>query len=179
MTRVALVAATLAALTGTASAGYIGLGIGSVPAVSDDQPYTPTSRSAKVLVGSRWGRFSLEGALGGFEVGVLGSTTVGKLYQFSAAAKLNLPLGDNFEAFGRFGLGHSRAVIEDDYRVYEARGNGFLVSAGLEYRLDVGVAGASAFIDYQINNADLTYDSGQQTASVTSRMFSLGATLGF
>lgn len=177
MNRACLVAATLVALSGTASAGYVGLGIGSQPALGDDAEVRPTSRSAKLLAGSRWGRFSIEGALGGFGIGraAPGSLEFGNAYQLSLSGKFNLPLGDNFEAFGRVGLAHTWLDAEE--LVYEAEGNGFLVGAGIEYRLDVGVAGASLFFDYQINRAALEGD--YQRYDLTSRMFSIGATVGF
>lgn len=177
MNRACLVAATLVALSGTASAGYIGLGIGSQPALNDQGQIAATSRSGKLLAGSRWGRFSLEGALGGFGISraAPGSIEFGNAYQLSLSGKFNLPLGNNFEAFGRVGLQHTWLDAEEV--VYETEGNGFLVGAGIEYRLDVGVAGASVFFDYQINRAALKGD--YQSYDLTSRMFAIGATVGF
>ena len=177
MNRACLVAACLVTLSGTASAGYLGLGIGSVPAVSDDAQFQASSRSGRLIAGSRWGRFSLEGALGGFGVSRRESlaSEIGDAYQLSVAAKLNLPLGDNFEVFGRFGL--ARTWLDVEETAFAAEGDGFLVGAGLEYRIDVGVAGASIFADYQVSRADMENDF--QGYDLTTRMFTIGATVGF
>src|SRR4051812_209393 len=106
MNRASLLAVILvAASSSIASAGgYIGLGIGTAPAVGSDVTSIDTlpsdGRSGKLLLGTRWGRISAEGAIQKFDMTY-------SVYQASAAGKLNFPLGNGFEAFGRFGLQHT------------------------------------------------------------------------
>lgn len=184
MNRAGLASATLVTLAAlvaapsTASAGYIGLGIGSVPAFSEDADlgFHASSRSAKLVAGSRFGRLSIEGALGGFDIAQNGYA-FGKVYQLSLSGKLSLPLGDGFDAFGRLGVGHTWIEAEDPgFEFAEGAGNGLVFGAGIEYRVGFLVGGA-IFVDYQISRTELANDVFQTEAD--SRMFSLGATLGF
>lgn len=175
--KTALVLATsLIAFSSTASAGtYLGLALGTKPGVSDDldRVATPDGRSARFLGGFRFGNVSLEGAINGFGVRTgLGDHTV---YQLSAAAKLNLPLADGFELLGRGGLERTSLDLGDDR--YNLSGNGFLVGAGFEYRLNLGVTSASIFVDYTIHHATLE-DSRPNQIDATSRIWALGFTVG-
>src|SRR5882757_4234706 len=98
----ALVLATglLAISTPASAGGYLGLGLGTQPGVNDEmaKTATPVGRSLRGLGGMRFGNFSIEGALNGF--GVATNRGDQSVYQASVAAKLNLPLGNNFEGFG-------------------------------------------------------------------------------
>jgi hypothetical protein len=96
--------------------------------------------------------------------------------QLGVAAKLNLPLGNRFEAFGRGGL--QRTWLSTNTNQPSYTGNGWLVGAGIEYRLDLGVAGGSIFIDYTY--ADTTFT--KQNAAMaqldgSAGMWTLGLTL--
>jgi hypothetical protein len=177
MKRALVLATGLLAISTTASAGgYLGLALGTSPAVNDEMSTTaaPEGRSLRGLGGVRFGNFSIEGALNGF--GVLtknqGDRTV---YQLSAAAKLNLPLGNNFEGFGRAGLERTWLDLDDDR--YNFTGNGFLIGGGFELRLrDLGLGSASVFVDYTIHHATLEDTRGQ--VDETARIWALGFTIG-
>jgi len=176
MKSVCLLAAGLMAISTTASAGgYVGLGVGTEPGVNDEMAKTavPVGRSVRGLGGIRFGRFSIEGALNGFGV-VANNHGNQDVFQLSAAAKYNLPLGNGFEAFGRAGLERTWLNLGDDR--YNFSGNGFLVGAGFEYRLDLVITNASLFVDYTIHHATLTDTRGQVTE--TSRIWALGFTVG-
>jgi len=170
-----LVAAGLMAITTSASAGtYLGLALGTEPGVNDElnDIATPDGRSGRALAGIRIGRISIEGALNGF--GVVTGRGDQNVYQLSASGKFNLPLGDGFEVFGRAGLERTWLNLDDDR--YDLSGNGFLVGAGFEYRLDLGVTSASIFVDYTVHRA--TLEDQREQVDATSRMWGLGFTVG-
>jgi hypothetical protein len=175
--KTALVLATgLMALSSTASAGtYLGLALGTQPGVSDDleRVAPPDGRSARFLGGFRFGNVSIEGAINGF--GVVSGLGEHTAYQLSAAGKYNLPLADGFEVLGRAGLERTSLDLGDDR--YNLSGNGFLIGAGFEYRLDLGVTSASIFVDYTIHHATLE-DSRPNQIDATSRIWALGFTVG-
>lgn len=181
MKRALLTVTLLAALSGTASAGgYLGLGIGTAPAMSEDPDRLEADgRSAKFLAGSRFGQVSIEGALGGYgtllETQDGGFVDYGTALQAAAALKLSLPLGSGFEVFGKGGLHHT--WINDDRRDERSvSGNGYLLGAGAEYRFNTGVAAASIFIDYQYSKANLEGDA--LAFEGHTRMWTLGFTIG-
>lgn len=172
MTRAVLAVILVAASSSVASAGgYIGLGIGTAPAVNSEvETLTQNGRSVRLLGGARFGRFSVEGAIHGHDTGRFA------VKQASLAGKFNLPLGDQFEAFGRAGLGKAWFDYEPD-AAYDVSGRVFLIGAGIEYRLDLGVAAGSIWIDYQYNSASL---SGERSNfDIGTRMWTLGVTVGF
>jgi hypothetical protein len=98
----------------------------------------------------------------------------GDAYQASAALKVSFPLGNNFEAFGRGGLQHSwiRSARSDN----NVDGNGYLLGAGFEYRLNLLIGQGSLFVDYQYNKATLTGDRLRFDQS--TRMWTMGLTVG-
>ncbi|HET7501981.1 MAG TPA: outer membrane beta-barrel protein [Kofleriaceae bacterium] len=165
------VAAGLAISTPALADGYLGLGLGTQPAVNDAMMSTarPDGRSARGLAGVRFGNVSLEGALNGF--GVIADRER-NMYQLSAALKLSIPLGNNFEAFGRGGL--ERTWLSLDNR--DLAGDGYLFGGGFEYRLSALIANASLFLDYSYHSA--TLDDVGQKIDVTSRFWGLGFTVG-
>src|SRR5262245_24435608 len=113
--RAALVTVILLAASSTAAraGGYLGLGIGTAPAIhADGDRLVEDGRSARFVAGTRWGNFGVEGAVGGY--GVLnanspspGLNVLGDLYQLSVALREILPLGGGFEAFGKGGVHHT------------------------------------------------------------------------
>jgi hypothetical protein len=167
----------VALLSSTASAGtYLGLGIGTAPSMSvsnstQDTTEASNGRSGKLLVGFRLGRLSIEGAGGryGMFLNHLDSTST----MLSAALKFSLPLGNNFEVFGRGGL--ERTWLSSN-SPYDANGNGYLLGAGLEYRLDLAVVGGSVFVDYERTSTSLTNNEMAKFDSVTG-VWSAGVTL--
>lgn len=169
-----VLATSLMAISTTASAGgYLGLGLGTQPGVNVDMAAkaAPEGRSLRGLGGVRFGNFSIEGALNGFGV-LVPNFGDQKVYQLSAAAKLNLPLGNSFEGFGRAGLERTWLDLGDER--YNYAGNGFLVGGGVEYHL--GISNAALFVDYTIHHASLENMRGK--LDETSRIWSLGFTVG-
>jgi hypothetical protein len=171
-----LAVAFVAAAASTASAGtYLGLGIGTAASghVGDDasSQMSDGNRTGKFLVGYRFGRLSVEGA----------ATRYSQLYRNSvhdgtslaAALKYSLPLGDNFEAFGRGGLQRSSLSTANG----DLSGNGWLLSAGFEYRIDGVLAGASLFVDYTHNQTTYAGDPHSPSLDASASMWMLGATL--
>lgn len=182
MKRAALAVTLLVAATGSASAGtYVGLGIGTAAAISEDtERLDGDGRSGKALLGMRFGNISVEGAVGKFGTAI---TTVpgdparffGDQWQASISGKLSLPLGNNFEAFGRVGL--HRSWISAEREEQDVSGDGYLIGAGIEYRLNLVVGQGSIFLDYQYNEADLEGDR-LKFPGASSRMWTLGLTVG-
>lgn len=176
MKRAMLAAAGLLAMPTTASAGgYLGLGLGSQPGVNDEMAAmaAPFGRSLRVLGGLRFGNVSLEGALNGFDVlaNRNGDTTE---YQLSGALKLSLPLGNNFEGFGRVGLERTWLDVNDTF--YNLTGDGFLVGGGFEYRLNAIISNASIFVDYNVHR--VTLESMATKVDATTTVWGLGFTVG-
>jgi Outer membrane protein beta-barrel domain len=171
-----VLATSLLAISTTASAGtYLGLGLGAKPALNAnlEKLTPPQGRSLRGFGGLRFGNFSIEGALNGFDVLTgRGEQTV---YQLSGAAKLNVPLGNNFEVLGRAGL--ERTWLNMDDEQYNLTGDGFLVGAGFEYRLDAVLTNASLFVDYTVHHAPLE-DARHNKLDETSRIWALGFTIG-
>ncbi len=188
MKRAALTAALLAATSSVASAGtYVGLGIGTNEVSEGSGRLVDDGRSLRLLAGYRFrplrfGSFAVEASLDGYGLGLLDRTSVVEIdaYQLSLAGRFNLPLSNNFEAFGRLGLHHTSAGAENP--IYDTAGNGFLVGAGIEYRFEAGIGtGASVGIDYQLNKVELSGERFQQGTAfdVLERQWTLGVTLGF
>src|SRR5262245_31893945 len=103
MSRTALALVLVAASASAASAGgYVGLGIGTGAASSGDFPLDESGRSGRLLLGYRFGNFSVEGL--GMRYGMV--TTDAHPWTgttLAVAAKYSLPLQDSFEVFGRAG----------------------------------------------------------------------------
>ena len=160
--------------------GYLGVALGSEPGINDEFMQGeghPLGRSLRGLAGIRFGRVSLEGALNGFTVltNNFGEKTA---YQLSAAAKVNLPLGNGFEAFARAGLERTWLNQSDAQdQGLDLMGDGYLVGGGFEYRLDAVIANASLFVDYNVHHA--TLDSPRITVTATERIWGLGILVGF
>jgi len=170
-----LAAGLLAASPRTASAGgYLGLALGSEPGVNDnlDAIAHPNGRSLRGLAGLRFGNVSLEGALHGFDV--ITGDKERTIYALSGALKLSIPLGNDFEAFGRAGL--ERTWLSYDDPRFDRTGDGWLAGAGFEYRLNAILANASLFIDYTIHRT--TLENPREKVEATSRIWALGFTVG-
>lgn len=171
-----VVAAILAASGGVATAGgYLGLGIGTSPGVSDTNDYfSGSGRTGRLFGGARFGQFSVEGAINGYGL----KNTTGSGYdakEASVAGKFNLPLGNDFEAFGRVGLQRTWLSVQNNKPMYDAQGNGYLVGLGMEYRLNLGFAAGSLFIDYSHHSASF---EGRTKFDSSVRMWMLGLSVG-
>jgi hypothetical protein len=187
MKRAALVVALVAAMSSVASAGtYVGLGIGT-NAVSGSDRIVDDGRSARLVVGYafrplKYGTLAVEGSLSGYGLGLKDGDEALPMdaYQISAAARFNVPLSHNFEAFGRLGLHHT--TVGADNAIYDTSGNGFLVGAGIAYLFDARIGkGAAVSIDYQLNKVDLEGErfKGAASLGLVERQWTLGVTLGF
>ena len=181
--RTALVTAvTLASLTSVASAGtYIGLGIGSESRGgaegtngADLGSMDGYERSGRLMVGTRISKLSVEGQASRFDTTL--STSPYDATQLALALKLSIPLGNNFEFFGKGGLHRTWLSTVGGPEVLDAVGSGLLLGAGFEYRLNLGVTAASIFVDYQRASADYQSEYPMEWSGVTS-MWTLGATV--
>jgi len=183
MNRAVLAVAVLAAWTSVASAGtYVGLGIGTAASVSESSGplYNTDGRSGRLALGWRLGRFSIEGAYTGYGLVQTQTDGNGKVdsHTVQAAGKLNFPLGNNFEMFGRAGFLRTWLSPSDSSSgAMDLTGNGYTLSAGFEYRLDLGLAGGSIFVDYSHNNASLSGSGTSATLEQTATMWTLGVNL--
>src|SRR5688572_30013321 len=177
MSRTAVLALVLVAASASAATagGFVGLGVGTGAASSGDYSIDEHGRSGRLMLGYRFGRFSIEGL--GTRYGMItpdahqwDGTTLG------LAGRYNLPLGDKFEAFGRLGL--QRTSFSDKNYDTELAGSGFLVGAGFEYRIPLPTMGIGIFVDYTIQRSSIS-GPGADSLPVTSRLWTLGATLSF
>lgn len=178
MKSVVLAASILAASSGVASAGgYLGIGIGTAPtAHSDDTMLGNDGRSGRLVLGQRFGNLAIEGSLTGFTLADQRGNTF-DTRQLGVAGKLNLPLQDRFEAYGRFGL--QRTWVSANQAGVDSSGDGYLMGAGIEYRINLGVGSGSLWMDYSYNNASLVSDGDAAMKSdLTTRMWMLGVTIG-
>lgn len=172
-----LAAALVAAAASTASAGpYLGLGIGTAASPSGDITDAPSdgNRTGRLIVGTQFGRFSVEGTGSRFSIfrGTLPYT--GSV--LAVAGKYSLPLGNDFEAFGRLGL--ERTWLSTDLNAPDFVGNGLLLAAGFEYRLKVAGTGASVFVDYQrMQSSLLNQDNMKTSKDAGIGIWTLGATV--
>lgn len=155
------VAALVAGSASVASAGgYVGLGIGTAASPGGDMAMSSSdgNRSGRLMLGTRFGHLSLEGA--GSRYGLIGVSGASP-YQgtmLAGALKYSLPLGNNFELFARGGLERTWLTHESATagNAYDWSGNGWLLGAGFEYRLDLGVTAASVFVDYEHSDTTLS-----------------------
>ena len=179
MSRTALALVLVAASATAASAGgFVGLGIGTGAASSGDFHADEDGRSGRLEVGYRFGRISIEGMASRYD---MANTIEVRDYSgttLALAGKYNLPLQDSFEVYGRAGL--QRTSLSDKNYDIEYAGTGFLLGGGAEFRLPVAAVGLSLFVDYTIQHAGLkTEVYGDQSFGLTSRIWTLGATLSF
>ncbi len=169
----------LVVTSATASAGtYVGIGIGTGPSVSDsvNTPYLSNGRSLRLSLGYRFGNISIEGSYTGYSTTegptVIAPQTQLDSHTLSLAAKLNYPLGNNFEIFGRGGLLQTELDPEDTGSS-SASGTGYTLSAGFEYRLNLLVANGGIFVDYTRNQASFD-NAAAPSWDQTATMWTLG-----
>jgi hypothetical protein len=170
----------LLAASGTAaSAGtYLGLGIGSDAKLSDGMQtfFSADGRSARLIVGQRFGRLSVEGTATRY--GLVSGIQQAASYDdttLGVALKYSLPLGNNIEAFGRGGF--QRTWLSTSSNLPSWDGSGHLLGGGFEYRLNIGpLAGGSVFVDYERDSTGLESSMMRKVDSTVS-MWTLGVTL--
>ena len=176
MKRACLAVILVAASSGAASAGTsLGLGIGTGPGLDSDKlDLEADGRSKRGLLGFRFGNFAVEGAVGGFDSLRMDGVPY-DAYQASASGKVNITLGNNFEAFGRLGV-HRTWLNPEGKPQNNAVGNGWLAGGGFEYRVNLGVSQGSIWVDYQRTEATLAVGNG--TFELTTGMWTLGLSVG-
>lgn len=172
------------ASVGSASAGkYVGLGIGTSPATSGEMDLDEGGRSGRLQLGFAFGRLAVEGLLGRATLmgrqNAYGEGREVTWTSLGVAGKLNIPLQDRFEVFGRLGM--QRTWLRGPQDSTDRSGDGLFGGAGVEYKIDIGLAGGSIFMDYTIARAALTADDvpDMTERTMTSRTWALGATLSF
>lgn len=176
MTRSILAVMLLAASGTAASAGtYLGLGIGSNARLDGQMGHYSDGgdRSGRLILGQSFGRLAIEGTATRYDLGYGVSSATGT--SLAAALKLSLPLGNNFELFGKGGLQRT-SLSGNDPSLGDLSGNGYLLGAGFEYKLDFGLGGGSIFVDYQRNKTSFDLGTSQMLDGTVS-MWTLGITL--
>jgi len=153
-----LVATALVAASATAASAntYLGLGIGTAASPGGDTMSSDGNRSGRLMLGTRFGHLSIEGA--GSRYSLFNGPVPYDGTMLAGALKYSLPLGNNFEVFGRGGIERTwlTSASSTAGNAYEWSGNGWLLGAGFEYRLDLGVTAASIFVDYEHSSTTLT-----------------------
>jgi hypothetical protein len=193
MLRAALAAAVVIAVTSsTATAGiYLGLGIGTgadtgTSGNSDSSVPISTSgngRSARFILGERIGHFSIESNIDHYGELIASDGRVGgqpfDAYDLAILLKYSFPLGNGFEVFGKGGLVHTWLTNSDATTgtSLNATGDGWVVGAGLEWRLNLILAGCSIFVDYEYSSSSFANDTTAQKYDATAGMAMLGATV--
>jgi hypothetical protein len=176
MTRLAIAAALLVASSSSvASAGtYLGIGIGTSPdgTMAGSDTVEGAGRSGRLMLGSRFGKLSLEGQASRFDM--MFASSAYETTQLGIGLKLGIPLGNNFELFGKGGV--QRTWLNHEGTEFDSAGNGWFLAPGIEYRLNLGVTAASIFMDYQHSSSNLTNERMQEFEGSTG-MWTLGATV--
>ncbi|MFT3700526.1 MAG: outer membrane beta-barrel protein [Kofleriaceae bacterium] len=183
--RAPILALALVTVPAVANAGvYIGLGVGTGGNVSDsaNNTYVADGRSARAVLGYRFMGFSVEGMYSGYGL-ALGGPDVAATEKFDSrslqlAAKYNYEFAKNFELFGRLGLLHTDVTSQSTSN-RNLTGDGWTMSLGLEYRLNLVLTGLGIYMDWTRNSADLNYDQtdGSKFANQTASMWTLGVNL--
>ena len=124
---------SLALVLGSASAasagGYLGSRYGTTPAASGDMSFREDGRSGRLQIGQRFGRLAVEG-LGSTANRARGRHAI-HLDVVRDGRKVQQPLGDKFEVFGRPGLQHSSLIRSE---TMSRSPGGPLFGGGFEYR---------------------------------------------
>jgi hypothetical protein len=180
MKSAAFVATGVLAISSTALAGpvsgYVGIALGTQPGLNQKLHdfANPMGRSLRGLGGARFGMFSVEAALNSFDVVTRGYGDR-SVTELSLAAKLNVPIDNDFELFGRFGIEETWFDLGDDRVNFS--GAGFLIGAGVAYRIKLTAVDLSLFVDYNIHQATLSNMVGD--LEVSPRFGALGLIVGF
>ncbi len=160
--------------TVASAGGYVGLGIGTPVATSGDTQLQENGRSGRLQLGFSFGRLAVEGLIGRADLAGPSLEPV-TFTSLGVAGKYNIALQDSFEVFGRLGWQHT--ILDSNAPQGSYNGDGVLVGAGVEYKVNLGLAGGSVFLDYTVERADLTNANDPTRFGMTARMFTIGATL--
>jgi hypothetical protein len=126
------------------------------------------------MLGTRFSRFSVEAQGSQFDLAF--ASRAYDATQLALALKLSIPLGNDFELFGKGGVQRTWLNIAGSNDDANAAGSGLLFAAGFEYRLNLGVTAASVFVDYQRSSSNYTTNNMVEFDG-TSSMWTLGATV--
>jgi hypothetical protein len=172
----------LGLLVGTASAAhagtYLGLGIGTGPGTTGDMAFDKDGRSGRLQLGVSFGHLAVEGIAGKLALTNEDNTAYDDI-TLGVAGKLNIPLADHFEAFGRLGYQHSFISPSQDPNRPSLDGGGLFGGAGFEYKLSLAVTSMSLFVDYTVARSNLTSPMvyRDQQFGFTTRVWTAGATV--
>ena len=130
---------------------------------------------------TRFGQISIEGAAQRGSLSQDSNRAGFDLTQLSVAGKYSLPISDGFEAFGRFGYQHTGLGSQDSATggQLDISGSGFLLGAGIEYRVNLVATSASIFLDYNFTTSSMGGPSLTVPQTLQTRGFTIGATVGF
>ncbi len=176
MKSLALAALAVALVPAAAHAGgYVGAGIGTSAAVSDSTGSlsSDTSHSARIVVGQRLSRVSIEGAYGAYGLASSNRPAPFDARSLGLAAKLHLPLVDKLDGVVRVGLEHTWLAGDT---APDLSGDGWTGGLGLEYRLKLALASASVWIDYSRHAT--TLQGGASKLDATADMWTAGVSIG-
>lgn len=176
--RLCVLAAVIAATTSVASAGtYLGAGIGTSASLGGDHtPYASNGRSGRLILGFGFGRIGIEA--NATRYGLARGTEGFQATSLAAALRVGFPLGNNFELFGRGGL--ERTWLTTSGTDPEPSGNGWLLGIGAAYKVNLGITGASIFIDYTHDETGFSFtDAHNQMGKFnqSAGLWTLGLTL--
>ena len=175
MIRAGLVAVVLAVTASAASAGtYLGLGVGTSADLGGGMGRftTDNGRSDRLIVGYRFGRLSIDGS--GTRFGLLNQGRYDGT-ELAAALKLDVPVAGQLGVFARGGV--ERTWLSSQSTQPSLSGDGYILGAGLEYRLDLLLGAGSIFLDYNRSDTNYQVDNTMQKVDGTTSMWTLGLTL--
>lgn len=160
----------------TAMAGtYVGLAIGPRPTL-DSNTLEESGRTARIAVGYRLTRFSIEGAItaNGGDVNPRLYTSDYSARHLTLAGKYSHPLGNGFELFGKAGLQWSKYTVDQNLGSFD--GHGLMLAGGVEWRLNLGIAAASLFAEYNVSSVTVAENGADK--DLQNRQWLLGVSLG-
>jgi len=156
---------------------YLGAGIGTQASVEGSLGNLSTEgqHSGRVVIGQRFGIFSIEGGVNDYGLTSSAGTVQWHAIAAGAAGKLDLPFTALFNGYVRLGLEHTWVTSTRD-TIPTLEGNGWTGSLGLEYRLDALLGSASIWADYGRHTVNL--NQARIVGETTANMFTVGLTVG-
>lgn len=167
------------AITGGAGAAvayagpYLGLGVGTSPDLSEEmQGFAAASRSGRLTLGQRFSIFSVEGAVGGYQLASPSDVKYDSI-SVSGGGRLSLTLEGPLAVFARAGVERTwlRADVMPDYQ-----GNGVYGGIGAELSLALPLGETSIWVDYSRHRATLY--SGDAELDAEHGLWTAGLSVG-
>jgi hypothetical protein len=155
--------------------GYVGAGIGTSASLggATGRIISDSSHSGRIVIGERLARVSIEGTLGSYGLNFSNRDASFDARSLGAAAKLHLPLVEKLEGTVRVGLEHTWLAGAN---APDLSGDGWTGGLGLEYRLNLGLAATSVWLDYSRHSTALA--NGPTKIDATADMWTLGLSIG-